>query len=88
MAKKKPIVISQPESYATEAQAEAFDAGQAEACPTYILRGDTRWGMLAMVALYRLVQEWGGPAELRREVEGVMREFEFWEEAHRGDPAA
>ena len=59
-----------------------------EGVPTYTLHADTGFGMLGMLALHRLAQDWGGPAELRREVEGVMREFEMWEEAHRGDPAA
>ena len=61
---------------------------QPKGCATYTISADTRWGMLAMVALHRLVQEWGAPEGLRREVEGVMREFEYWEEDHRGDPGA
>jgi len=90
MAKKQK---SEVRSQKTEDRSQQVDAGaeapvQAEACPTYTLHADTGFGMLGMLALHRLAQDWGGPAELRREVEGVMREFEFWEEAHRGDPAA
>jgi hypothetical protein len=59
-----------------------------EGCPTYIVSADTGFGMLAMLAIYRLAQAWAGPEELRREVAGVMRTFEQWEEAHRGDPHA
>ena len=59
-----------------------------EGVPTYTLHADTRWGMMAMLMLYRLVREWDAPLSLQFEVERVMREFEFWEEDHRGDPAA
>ena len=55
--------------------------------PTYTIHADTRWGMLAMIWLHRLVMEWDAAAELRREIAAKMREFELWEEAHR-DPAA
>jgi len=93
MAKKKevrtpeitPVEISQPEGCATETL--EFTVVR-EGVPTYTIHADTGFGMLGMLALHRLAQDWGGPAELRREVEGVMREFEFWEEDHRGDPAA
>lgn len=56
--------------------------------PAYTISADTRWGMLAMMALHRLVMEWDAPFALRSEIESKMREFERWEETHRGDPAA
>lgn len=90
MAKKQAIKIlgsgaeEREVEKATQPEGCATETGQ-EACPTYEIRADTGFGMLGMLALHRLAQDWGGPPDLRREVERVMREFELWEEAHRGD---
>lgn len=86
MAKKNKKVAEISQGPDEDVGAEA--PTQAEACPTYTISAGTRWGMIAMLALHRLVQEWGGTAELQNEMSLRMREFEFYEESHRGDPAA
>jgi hypothetical protein len=85
MAKKKVVEIAGPVGAPEETlEITVVRAG----VPTYTISADTGFGMLAMLAIHRMALEWGGPGDLRREVACVMREFEMWEEAHRGDAHA
>jgi hypothetical protein len=81
MARKKTEDRSQKEE--PLADARGSEAPEETGAPTYTISADTRFGMLAMLAMHRLVTEWKAPDELRREIEGKMREFELYEEKHR-----
>jgi hypothetical protein len=65
----------------TEETAQA-QAGQAEACPTYTLRADRKSDLLAMIAVLRFGREFG--VDNLAELETTVREFELYEEEHRG----
>lgn len=62
------------------------EVGQAEACPTYTLRADRRFDLLAMVTIVSLAaagREVGAtPAEKLAELKAKLREFELYEEKH------
>ncbi len=67
--------------------AESAGVAQPEECPTFTLRADTRFGILAMVKLTQMTRDWWCmpppyvPAvEVAAELEAKMREFELYEE--------
>ncbi len=56
--------------------------------PSLTLRADRRFDILAMVAILRMARERKLPAEKLAPLEAKVRDFEFYEEAHRGELGA
>jgi len=73
MATKKNAVET-PAPSAAPAEVEP-----AETCPIYTLSGDTKFGVLGMIALARMAPEWGASREIVAELTAKVREFELWE---------
>ena len=70
-----------PEAEATRAHAVAAPAAsgrQAQVCPTFVLRADKPGHLRALMGAMPAL-----PAEDQRTATKMLREFEFWEEAHR-----
>lgn len=51
-------------------------------CPTYTLRADRRFDMLAMILITSLARAGKALPDRLAEVETTMRDFELWEERH------
>jgi len=89
MAKKKLIEIALATSPGVvDALAAAMDAEPytppETPVPQFVLRADVRWHLLGMIALASTMRGLGLPRKKQDELDQVVRQFELYEEAHRG----
>jgi hypothetical protein len=62
---------------------KAAEPDPAVEIPVLHISAESAYGLQAAIAVYRLAVDAGWPAELVRLLEEKVREFEFYEEAHR-----
>lgn len=79
--KEKKVVVAVEAVEPVEAPQVIREVEEVEAIPSFTLRADRRFDMLAMIAVLSLAREGASPQRLRA-IEETAREFELWEASH------